>query len=341
MTQHVRSARIDDFTTDTTIALAVLDEYGQRGQAPTDPRHRRLDPAIGALIRPGPDNISVTTTSTPGSPNPLVLRIYRPMGVPRLLPGLVYFHGGGCVLGGLDSHDAFLRALAAYTRHLVVSVDYRLAPEHEFPAAIDDACAATEYVFQHADILDIDRSRFVVAGDGSGAGLAAVVAQLAETAIAAVPTHQVLINPQTRWLPATASRMLFAGGPYLTAALLDWCMTCYLPDPSDRHNLRAAPGLAGSLDGLAPATVITADLDPLRDEGEHYAHALAVAGVDVGLYRLRGAFHLLWLATAINPLVQRKVIGFIARRLGTGTDDHEALAPGFDFSAAGGRLSAF
>ncbi|MFB7718266.1 MULTISPECIES: alpha/beta hydrolase [unclassified Nocardia] len=316
MTQYRRPARIDDFAADSLRALGVLAAHGQQGRAPADPRHRRVDPAVAALIRPGPALAEVSTISMPGEVNPLALRTYRPTHDPRPLPGIVYLHGGGCVLGGLDSHDAFLRTLAAQTGHLVISVDYRLAPEFPFPAAIDDACAATEYIFDHADRFCLDRSRFTLAGDGAGAALAATVAQLTRTA--AMPTHQVLINPQTRWQPATASRMAFASGTYPTAALLNWFTECYLPDPDDRHDPLATPTLSGRLGELPPATVITAELDPLRDEGELYARAMSDAGVDVAHYRMPGAFHLLWLATAINSLAQRRVIAFIARRIAGG-----------------------
>ncbi|MFF4820341.1 alpha/beta hydrolase [Kitasatospora sp. NPDC001309] len=228
----------------------------------------------------------------------------------------MYFHGGGFVIHGDHSHDGFLRALATGTGHVVVSVDYRLAPEHPFPAAVDDAEAAACYVAAHASQFGIDPEKLSVAGDSAGATLAAVTARLTRTGGAALAT-QVLIVPHTLYPPQadTVSRRQFDDGPYLTTELLAWFADQYVPDPQDRSDPRAAPALAPDLTGLPPALVVTAGLDPLRDKGEQYAQAMATAGVPVRQRRLEGAFHLLWLATKTNPAVQANLIGLVAEHL--------------------------
>ncbi|WP_167529506.1 alpha/beta hydrolase [Streptomyces spinoverrucosus] len=306
-----------DYTEGTQSALAVMAARGQTGRRPADVRQARADTAVAALAGPPPSVASVTATAIPGPAGPLALRVYRPTDDGAPGPGLVYFHGGGFVLGGPESHNGALRALANTTQHVVVAVDYRLAPEHPFPAAVLDADAATRHVAARAEEFSIDPARLSVAGDSAGATLAAVAAQLCRTQGGPNLVHQVLITPLTLWPPKadTLSRRELADGYYLTGELLDWYAECYVPDVADRTDPRAAPALAPDLSGLPAATVITAGLDPLRNEGEQYARAMRAAGVDVRVRRLRGAFHLLWLATQIAPAAQAEVFALLRERL--------------------------
>ncbi|MFD8417612.1 alpha/beta hydrolase fold domain-containing protein [Streptomyces sp. NPDC059650] len=306
-----------NYTADTHAALAAMGVLGHGGQVPTDVGQVRTGSGLAAVIAPPQILADVTTSEMPGPGGPIKLWVYRPAQGTGPRPGLVYFHGGGFVLDGQQSHDGFLHALAGGTGHVVVSVDYRLAPEHPFPAAVHDAQAATAYVAAHAAQFGIDPARLSVAGDSAGATLAAVTAQLAQAQGGPALARQVLIVPQTLYPPQadTASRRDLGEGYYLTTELLAWFADQYLPRPEDRTDPRAAPALAPALAGLPAVLVVTAGLDPLRDEGEQYAHAMASAGVEVRLHRLEGAFHLLWLATKTNPDVQADLIDAIAEHL--------------------------
>ncbi|WP_369198268.1 alpha/beta hydrolase [Streptomyces djakartensis] len=314
---------VQDYTASTEKALALLAARGQRGQRPADVRQARADAALTALIDPSPAAASVTTAFAPGPAGPLTLTVYRPVRDRSarndgLRPGLVYFHGGGFVLGGPESDSGFLRTLAGATQRVIVAADYRLAPEHPFPVAVLDAQTATRHVAAHAAELGIDPARLAVGGDSAGATLAAVVAQQCRARGGPEPVHQILVTPLTLYPPQadTVSRRELGEGYHLTTELLAWYAECYVPDPGDRTDPRAAPALAPDLGGLPAATVITGGLDPLRDEGEQYALALRAAGVDVRVRRQRGAFHLLWLATRVAPAVQAEVVDLIGERLG-------------------------
>ncbi len=231
--------------------------------------------------------------ATAGAP-PVPVRLYRQYGVGlglggrgRQLPAVVYFHGGGWVTGDLDSHDASCRMLAAVARCLVVSVHYRLAPEDPFPAAVDDALAAYTWVQQHTDELGIDPGQVGVMGDSAGGNLAAVVALEARAGSGAVPTGvgppaaQGLIYPAVDARLDTESIRTLGEGFFLTTASMVQFRQRYLPDPADWTAGRASPLLAEDHAGAAPALVVTAGFDPLRDDGANYAEVLRAAGVDV------------------------------------------------------------
>jgi acetyl esterase len=209
-------------------------------------------------------------------------RVYEPVADP---PGtVVYFHGGGWVIGDLDTWDAAVRNLAHESGARVVSVDYRLAPEHRFPAAADDSYAATEWAAKEFG------GPIVVAGDSAGGNLAAVVAQL--TARDEVPpAFQFLIYPVCDYTREWRSYDLFATGYFLTRAEMRWYRSHYLPDDDAASDSRASPLLAEDLAGLAPAYIATAGFDPLRDEAEEYAWCLRAAGVPVTLRRFAGYTH--------------------------------------------------
>lgn len=303
-----------DHTAATKRALAILASYGQDGARPGDVAEFRADPAIPALQGPSPYVAAVFTTSVDGPAGPIPVRVYRPVEDSTPRPGLIYYHGGGFVICDLDSHDGLCRALANGTGHVVLAVDYRRAPEHPFPAAPDDAEAAARRIAAEADRFGIDASRLSVMGDSAGGNLAAVVAQQSLEYGPAI-AHQVLLVPGIQWPGpvSTASFRELGSGYYLTTEHLDWFVEHYRPDPNDP---RAVPGLRDDLSGLPPATVITAELDPLRDEGEWYADRLASAGVDAQRRRFEGALHLFFVATAVEPRGQAELVDYVADRLG-------------------------
>jgi len=211
------------------------------------------------------------------------VRIYRPAGAKRMLPVVVFFHGGGFVMGTLDTHGPYCRALAAEAGVIVVSVDYRLAPEHKFPAGVEDSFAATEWVLAHAGAFDGDMSRVFVAGDSAGATLATVTAlMMRDRGEAGRLAGQILLYPVAGYCdPPTVSYVEMAAGYGLTRKGMEWLWGHYLNDPSEAKDFRAAPLMAASLAGLPRAFVVTAEYDVLRDEGQAYARRLEAEGVDV------------------------------------------------------------
>ena len=233
----------------------------------------------------------VTLTGVAG---PLRARLYVPPADPGEegpSPLVVYFHGGGWVVGDIDTHDQPCRLLAAYSGARVLSVEYRLAPEHPFPAPVEDALAAFRDALARAAELGIDPSRAAVAGDSAGAHLAAVTALLATQDGGPAPAFQLLIYPVTDCADVSASRLAFAEGFLLTKANMDWYEERFLGQDGDRRDPRVSPLHAPSLEGLAPAMLVTAGFDPLCDEGEAYARRLRRAGVPCTLRRHPGAVH--------------------------------------------------
>ncbi len=215
-------------------------------------------------------------------------RLYTPT-APGKQPLLLFFHGGGFMYGDLDSHDASCRFLAERAGVRVLAVDYRLAPEHRFPAAYDDAVAAYRWLVDHAAEVGADPERLAVGGDSAGGNLAAGVA--IEAARAGLPlAFQLLVYPATDALRETPSAEMFADGFYLTQAFMDLANARYLPE-ADLRDPRVSPRYADLPAGLAPAFVATAGFDPLRDEGEAYARKLEAAGVAVELHRFPGQIH--------------------------------------------------
>jgi acetyl esterase len=207
----------------------------------------------------------------------IAVRAYRPV-TDETLPALVFFHGGGWTIGDLDTHDVVCRQLAIGARCAVFSVDYRLAPESPFPAAVEDCISATKYVFKESRSLKIDPSRIAVGGDSAGGNLAAVVAlALRGTGIA----FQLLIYPATDQRCEFPSHQKNGKGYLLTSEGIEYFRGCYLPNRKDWTDWRASPLLASDLSNLPPAFVLTAGYDPLVDEGRAYAEALAKAGVEV------------------------------------------------------------
>jgi len=207
------------------------------------------------------------------------VRLYRPASsVARLLPAILYYHGGGWVIGSLEGYDLPCRFFCARTGCAVVAVDYRLAPEHKFPAAVDDAVASFHWLSEHAVELGIDPARIVVAGDSAGGTLATIVSQLVRGE-PRTPCLQWLIYPATDLAAEMPSHISCANGFLLTQDDMRWFRAQYLNDPGEVADPRVSPLKAADLSDLPPALVFTAGFDPLRDEGEAYADRLAAAGV--------------------------------------------------------------
>jgi acetyl esterase len=237
----------------------------------------------------------VEDRTIPGPVVDIPVRIYRPLeGIAAAAPGVVYFHGGGWVICDLDSHDGACRRIANAVGAVVVSVDYRLAPEHKFPAAADDAYAATVWAAANAGDLGIDPSRLAIAGDSAGGNLTAVVALMARDRSGPPLAFQALIYPV---IDSAATRDTYpsktdnAKGFFLTTSQMNWYRDQYVGSDADGDEPYCSPHLASSLADLPAACVITAEMDPLRDEGEHYAALLEAAGVPVTVYRAPGMFH--------------------------------------------------
>jgi acetyl esterase len=237
----------------------------------------------------------------PGPEALISIRIYTPIeAFADWLPGMIYFHGGGLVAGSLDTHDGICRALANETGCRLISVDYRLAPEHKFPACVMDGYAATIWAIEHAAELGIDRDRIAVAGDSAGATLTAAVCQLARRTQGLELAAQLLLCPATDFAAQTESRSAFAEGYLLDKAVTDRDLEHYLPAGTDPADPRISPLRASDLSGLPPAYVHTAEFDPLRDEGRAYADKLARADVKVNYTCHPGMIHLFFgMANAI------------------------------------------
>jgi acetyl esterase len=243
---------------------------------------------------PTPPEIGLVQNLTADGPlGPVPLRLYRPLGVPASapLPALVFFHGGGWVIGDLETHDVLCRQLAAEAGVSVVAVDYRLAPEHKYPAAVDDAWAATHWIVAHAARLGIDPGRLAVGGDSAGGNLATVVALLARDQGGPVIASQLLIYPVTDLAAETASYREFCDGYLLTRDSMCWFKAHYVSTEEEAADWRATPLRAQSLAGLPPALIVTAGFDPLRDEGQAYAERLRDAGVRVDYLCYGGMIH--------------------------------------------------
>ena len=238
-----------------------------------------------------PEVGSITNRDMQGPGGSLPLRIYTPNGNGPF-PIMVFFHGSGFVVCDLDTHDAMCRNLCVGTGSVVVSVDYRLAPEHKFPAAPDDCLAATRWAVDNAGALNGDTSRVTVAGDSAGGNLAAVTALRCRDENGPALAGQLLIYPVTDYhTPGTPSYDENAEGYGLSRAGMEWFWNHYLADASDAAHPHASPLRANDLRGLPPAYVATAEYDPLRDEGEYYGKALQSAGVPTRIKRWDGANH--------------------------------------------------
>ncbi len=308
-------------------AQAVLDELVALGAKPTEgltPQQARAQPSTADAVRalrlrrgddPAPEEVgSVEDRSVPGPDGELAIRIYRPKSAEpgdRVLPVLVYFHGGGWVLGSLDYCDASARSLANQARCMVVSVSYRLAPEHHFPAAYDDALAATKWVVANAGDLGADPQRFAIGGESAGATLATATCMALEREGHRLPLLQLLVYPLTDLVGQDyPSYSDSAEARPLTMERLRWFVRHALPEPAQAEDVRVSPLRAPpeELARMPPALVITAASDPLRDQGEAYALKLMDAGVQTTLTRFPGVMHGFFLMGAVLDTARLAVV---------------------------------
>ena len=268
---------------------------------------------------PAPEVAEVWNTSTGPGFGHVPVRIYKPS-ASNVGTVIVYFHGGGHVLGSLDSHDTAARFLARQTGATVVSVDYRMGPEHPFPAAIEDAYDATRWVRAKSESLGIDPARLVVCGDSAGGNIAAVVALMAQSDDEISLAAQVLVYPVIDYRGGTASHDRYAEGyGILEGSTVAWFMDRYLPDPATRDDWRANPGLARSHAGLPPALVLTAECDVLRDEGIAYCAQLEAAGVATEHINYPGMIHGFFVQLGLLDDAERAhadIARFLNRHLG-------------------------
>jgi acetyl esterase len=279
-------------------AQRVLDMIRLSGRPPfetlTPQEARGFYTASQPVLQPDPPEVALVRNLTaPGPAGDIRLRLYRGAGTRQgvALPVLVFFHGGGWVIGDLDSHDGVCRRIANDAQCCVIAVDYRLAPEHRFPAAVDDSAAATRWIIENAASLDADPTRVAVGGDSAGGNLAAVMAIMARDGDLPPLGLQVLVYPATE-LTATQPSYDRINGDYpLTATTMKWFRDHYLPNVADWTDWRASPLRARDLSGTAPALVVTAGHDPLCDEGLAYARRLEQEGVRTTLLHMADQMH--------------------------------------------------
>ncbi|GAA4906121.1 acetyl esterase [Actinomycetospora succinea] len=270
-------------------STALLTQLGESGLPPisdmTPDEARKLGPALAEMYGPGPD---VELVVEPADA-PVPMRVIVPEGTARGV--VVYFHGGGWVIGALDEFETLGRTLAVRTGCVVVLVDYRLAPEHRYPAAVDDAWTALRWVDEHVETLAGARVPIIAAGDSAGGNLTAIVARRARDAGGPALAAQVLVYPVT---DANVDRPSYtdpANQLIVSRAAMIWFWGHYVPDPAARSEPDASPLRADDLGGLPPAAVLLAEHDPLRDEGEAYARRLAEAGNAVETLLVPGQMH--------------------------------------------------
>ncbi|APR81472.1 lipase-esterase (lipN) [Minicystis rosea] len=259
------------------LALHEVDAAADLTQFPPAEARERFALSMGLVEEPGPPGVVTEDHRVAGPGGAIPLRLYIPPGAVAPSPAIVFFHGGGWVVGSIATHDALCRRFAVGARCRVVSVEYRVGPEHRAPAAPDDALAAFRWVAAHAGDLGIDEARIAVAGDSAGGNLAAVVARAARDD-ARRPALQVLIYPGLDATRSQPSHAELGQGYLLTAPLMTWFLEHYVA-PGDYRRPDVSPLLAEAWSGLPPALVYTAGFDPLRDEGKLYAERLEAAGV--------------------------------------------------------------
>ena len=235
----------------------------------------------GMMEITGPKDVpvgKVDNFTIPGPAGPMRARSYAPVAAAGSLPALIYFHGGGFIAGSLESHDGLCRLFAAEGGFKVIAVDYRLAPEHPWPAAVDDAWAAVEWIEQNATTLGVDAGRIAVGGDSAGGMLTAIVTQLAREKGGVKIAYQLLLFPNTQAGGETSSLQEFAVGYFLERRAIEYFNALYLPPGTDRNAPKVSPLRAKSFSGLPPAYVMLGGYDPLHDEGLAYAEKLRAAG---------------------------------------------------------------
>ena len=286
---------------------AILSILSKRGEVAINP-----SVAIEHVLIPTPDD-------------GVIARVYTPAGQAPF-PVIVYYHGGGFVIANLDDYDSSCRALATAAEAVVISVAYRLAPENPFPAPVDDAYFAFQYVAENAGLYGGDPDRVAVVGESAGGNLAAVVSLLARDQGGILPVHQVLVYPITTYAPEGEGADTieeFATAAPLNAALLDWFQGFYAPDPASPN---ASPLLAADLSGLPPTTIILAEIDPLIGQGRQYAEALEEAGNDVTVTEYAGVTHEFFGTGAVVDIAN-EAVAEVAERLTASFEDAAEATP--------------
>ncbi|MGJ5181305.1 alpha/beta hydrolase [Bradyrhizobium oligotrophicum] len=286
--------------------LSMVATATSEGRERPSPEQRRQ--SLAKLMQFARNDLGPATTQDghfPGPAGPLHFRLYTPAGhaddFSAPLPGFVYFHGGGLVAGSVETHDKIAAAIAVASGCRLISIDYRLAPEHKFPAAIEDALASLQFVADHAVALGIDRNRIIVGGDSAGATLAAVVCQQNRSTTGVRIAAQCLLCPVLDFSRSWPSRELFATGYLIDAATWQADLADCLADGTDVHDPRVSPLCSPDLSGLPPAVIHTAEFDPMRDEGNAYASRLTEAGITVAHVCHDGMVHNFHALGAILP----------------------------------------
>jgi acetyl esterase len=273
---------------------------------------------VGLMQLGGPKDVpigKIENVSAGGQGGEIPLRIFSPVAAgSEALPALIYYHGGGFVIGDLDTHDGLCRMFANDAGCRVVAVHYRLAPENKYPAAVDDAFAALGWIVANASALGIDANRIAVGGDSAGGALAAVVAQLAKEKGDPKLALQMLLFPVTQVGGETRSLKEFAAGYFLEKKTLDWFFEHYLPAGADTSSTKISPLASTSLQGLPPAYVVLGGFDPLHDEGEQYAAKLRAAGVPVTLVDYSDMVHCFIYLQTVLPQA-REAMGAASKAL--------------------------
>ena len=252
---------------------------------------QQLRVMVSLMDEPAPALPRIEDIRIPGPAGEIPARVYSASAAKTPQPTVAYFHGGGWVQGDLETHHGLCARLAKHAGVLVVAVDYRLAPEHKFPAAVEDCLAAYRWLRTKGRDVGADLSRVAVAGDSAGGNLSAVVSQLAASAGVPAPTCQVLIYPAVDFSLETSSHRELADGHVIPRDRILWYMEQYLKSDADKSDRRASPLRAPSLEGQPPAMIVTAGFDPLRDEGRAYGDRLREAGVDVVYREYPGQIH--------------------------------------------------
>jgi len=279
---------------------------------------QQLRTMVMLMDEPAPALARVEDISIPGPAGEIPARVYADSVGGDPLPTAAYFHGGGWVQGDLETHHGLCARLAKHAGVLVVAIDYRLAPEHKFPAAVDDCLAAYRWLRAHGRDIDADTARVAVAGDSAGGNLSAVVSQLAASGGTPVPTCQVLIYPAVDFSLETDSHRELAEGHVIPRDRILWYSEQYLRSEADKTDLRAAPLRAQSLAGQPPALIVTAGFDPLRDEGKAYGDRLRKEGVDVVYREYPGEIHAFVSLTKAIPqgmAATLEIADYLQRRL--------------------------
>jgi acetyl esterase len=281
---------------------------------------QQLRMMVTLMDEPAPELPRIEDVRIPGPVGEIPARVYSARAGRAPQPTVAYFHGGGWVQGDLETHHGLCARLAQHADVMVLAVDYRLAPEHKFPAAVDDCVAAYRWLRTHGASIGADSTRVAVAGDSAGGNLSAVVSQLAASAGVPVPACQVLIYPAVDFSLETESHQELADGHIIPRDRIVWYMEQYLRGESDKADLRASPARAASLTGQPPAMIVTAGFDPLREEGRAYGDALRRAGVEVVYREFPGQIHAFVSLTKAIPqgmTATLEIADYLRKRLST------------------------